>query len=181
MESEGPVTVVVRHRVKPGRETAFEQWQRGINEAALKFTGHLGFHVVRPSDPKRLEYLVIFKFDTLANLERWEQSDERRTWLEKVEPFVVHAPALERHTGMEVWFTPPPGRGQPARYKMVVVTFLALYPLISLVQATLSPHLSEWPLLLRTLTTTVLLILVMTYAAMPLVTRLLSRWLYPNE
>jgi antibiotic biosynthesis monooxygenase (ABM) superfamily enzyme len=37
MEESGPVTVVVRHRVKPGREAAFEEWQRGINQAALAF------------------------------------------------------------------------------------------------------------------------------------------------
>jgi antibiotic biosynthesis monooxygenase (ABM) superfamily enzyme len=36
----------------------------------------------------------------------------------------------------------------------------------------------EWPLLLRTLVSATLLVCTMTYVAMPLATRLFSRWLY---
>ena len=76
------------------------------------------------------------------------------------------------------WFTPPAGCPQPPRYKMVLVTLLAVYPLISLVQLALVPLLGGWPLALRTLATSALLVCLMTYAAMPLATRLFARWLY---
>jgi uncharacterized protein len=178
MEGEGPVTVVVRHRVKPGKEAEFEEWLRGITRAAGLFEGYLGYNVVRPADPSHPDYLVFFRFDTLANLEKWEESETRRQWLEQAEPLSGHPPMRERHTGLEVWFTPPAGRTQPPRYKMVVVTLLAVFPLISLVQVTLVPLLADWPILLRTLLTSVLFVCVMTYAVMPLMTRLLSRWLY---
>jgi antibiotic biosynthesis monooxygenase (ABM) superfamily enzyme len=178
VEQDGPVSVVVRHRVKPGREAAFEDWQRGIIDAALKFDGHLGFHVIRPPDPKRPEYLVLFKFDSLANLEAWERSAERREWLDRVRPLLAGPPELERHTGLEVWFNPPPGRPAPPRYRMAAVTLLTLYPLILGVQAAVAPHLADWPLPLRTLVTSALLVCVMTYAAMPLTTRMFAQWLY---
>jgi antibiotic biosynthesis monooxygenase (ABM) superfamily enzyme len=178
MDPDGPVTVVVRHRVKPGKAAEFEEWLRGISKAALQFEGHQGFHVVRPADLGRPEYIVFFRFDTYANLERWEKSEVRRDWLSRVEPLTSHAPALERHTGMEVWFSPPAGQPPPPRYKMMVVTLLAIYPLILLVQATLVPLLAEWPLPLRTLVTAALLVCLMTYGAMPLLTRLFGRWLY---
>jgi antibiotic biosynthesis monooxygenase (ABM) superfamily enzyme len=178
MDEGGPVTLVIRHRVKPGSEAAFEEWLRGISQAATRFDGHSGFNVVRPADPSRPEYVVFLRFDSFANLERWEQSEERREWLDRLEPLTIHPPARERHTGMEVWFTPPAGRAAPPRYKMVPVTLLAIYPLILLAQATLVPLLSGWPVLLRTLVTSALLVCLMTYVAMPLVTRLFSRWLY---
>jgi antibiotic biosynthesis monooxygenase (ABM) superfamily enzyme len=178
MTDEGPVTVVVRHRVRVGQEPAFEDWLRGITREALRFDGHLGFHIIRPTDPRRPEYLVLFRFDTLDHLARWEESDARGAWLARAEPLTTHPPARERHTGMEVWFSPPPGRGAPPRYKMVVVTVAALYPLISLVQYAVVPVLDGWPLVVRTLATTVLMVCVMTYGAMPLVTRVASRWLY---
>jgi len=181
MSEEGPVTVVVRHRVKVGREAEFEEWLRGITQEALQFEGHMGFHIIRPTNPKRPEYLVLFKFDTLLNLTRWEDSKTREKWLERLEPLTTHPPARERHTGLEVWFSPPPGQTPPPRYKMVVVTLLTLYPLISLVQLALVPLLLEWPFMLRTLATTSLLVCVMTYAAMPLSTRLLSGWLYKRS
>lgn len=178
MEADGPVTVVVRHRVRPGKEAAFEEWLRGISREALRFEGCLGFNVVRPSDPARPEYVVFFRFDTFEHLEKWEASETRRVWLERIEPLVLQAPARERHTGMEVWFSPPAGRAPPPRWKMIPITLLAVFPLISLVQVTLVPLLANWPVLLRTLTTSALFVCLMTYLVMPPMTRLFSRWLY---
>lgn len=179
MDPDGPVTVVVRHRIKPGLEADFEVWQRGISHASLQFPGHLGYHIIRPAD-SRGEYLVMFRFDSLANLEAWEKSDERRLWLDRVTPLVAQPPTMQKHTGMEVWFTPPAGRSPPPRYKMVVVTFVALYPLLSITAFLIAPHIADWPYLLRMLPTTILTIILMTYFAMPFVTRLLTGWLYPK-
>src|SRR4051812_37029165 len=92
----GPVTVVVRHRVRPGCEAEFEDWLRGISREALRFEGQLGFHVVRPADPAHPDYVVFFRFDTFANLEKWEESEARREWLERLEPLTAHPPARER-------------------------------------------------------------------------------------
>src|SRR5262245_58240050 len=144
----------------------------------MSFEGHQGYHVVRPADTKRREYLVFLRFDSFANLEKWEESEARRRWLEQLEPLTLHAPDRERHTGMEVWFTPPPGCPQPPRWKMAAATLLAIYPLIVAVQLTVTPGLAGWPLPLRVRVTAALLVCLMTYAAMPLMTRLLSRWLY---
>jgi uncharacterized protein len=178
MAQEEPVTVVVRHRVRPGMEAAFEDWQRGINQVALRFPGHQGFHVLRPTDTRRPEYLVLFKFATLADLEGWEQSDERREWLARLAPLTLEPPARERHTGMEVWFDPPPGKPAPPRYRMAAVTLLTIYPLILAVQALVVPVMGHWPLPARTLASSALLVGAMTYLAMPLTTRLVARWLY---
>jgi uncharacterized protein len=178
MEHDEPVTVVVRHRVKPGHEAEFEAWQRGINAASLRFPGHLGFHVVRSPDPRRPEFLVLFKFDSLANLERWDTSDERSTWLARLEPLVAKPPVRERYTGMEVWFDAPAGRSAPPRFKMAAVTLLTLYPLIMFVYYFVAPEMAEWPAPVRNLASTALLVGTMTYLAMPFTTRLLGRWLY---
>ena len=49
--SEGPVTVVVNRRVKPGTEKWFEEWLRGITAEAVRFPGHLGVNVIREPAP----------------------------------------------------------------------------------------------------------------------------------
>jgi antibiotic biosynthesis monooxygenase (ABM) superfamily enzyme len=177
MERDEPITVVVRHRVKPGKESEFEGWRRGISLAARRFEGHLGSHVLRPASPG-LDYVFLFRFDTLDHLERWEQSETRREWLGRLAGVTAEPVSRERHSGMEVWFTPPAGRVPPPRYKMVVATVVALYPLVSLVQWFLSPHLAGLPFLARTFVSATLLVSVMTYFAMPLSTRLLAPWLY---
>ena len=178
MEQEGPVTVVVRHRVRSGREGDFEDWLRGICRAALPFLGHQGFQVVRPHDPLVPEYVVTFRFDTFANLERWENSDVRRGWIERLGPLTAAEAKRERHTGMEVWFAPPAGRSAPPRWKMALVTLLAIYPLMLAANVTVAPLLADWPFPMRSLAMAALLVCLMTYGAMPFMTRLFTRWLY---
>ena len=180
---QGPVTVVVRHRVRPGKEGEFEEWLRGITRAAGEFDGYLGFNVIRPLDPRQPEYVVLFRFDRFPNLEAWEGSETRRGWLGRVETLTARAATRERHTGLEVWFTPPAGRAPPPRWKMASVTLLDVFPLGSALQVTVLPLMSDWPVLPRTLATSALFVCLMTYAVMPLTTRLFSRWLYgpPGE
>ena len=178
MQQEGPVTLAVRHRIKPGREAEFEEWLRGISREAMTFDGHFGYNVVRPSDTGRPEYLVFLRFDTFDNLERWEASEARQQWLGRLAPMTLHPPTREKHTGMEVWFTPPSGRSAPPRYKMAAVSLLAIYPLILLAQWALGPLLAGWPVPLRTLATSAILVGLMTYLVMPLMTRVFTRWLY---
>ena len=45
----GPLTVVVTWPVRKGREKEFEAWRHEIAAAALKFPGHMGVNVIRPS------------------------------------------------------------------------------------------------------------------------------------
>ena len=178
MDQNGPVTVVVRHRVKKGREAAFEDWLRGISQAVLRFEGQQGYHVIRPTDAAMPEYVVMLRFDALANLEKWETSAVRREWLDRLEPLEYGAPVRERHTGMEVWFNPPGGRPAAPRYKMLVVTILTVYPIITTLQLTLLPLIEDWPMPVRTLVTASIMVTTMTYVAMPFSTWLFSRWLY---
>jgi antibiotic biosynthesis monooxygenase (ABM) superfamily enzyme len=179
-DQTGPVTVVVRHLVKQGREPEFEAWLRGITTAMLQFEGQQGYNVVRPTGKTQPEYLVFFRFDSFENLEKWEHSSERREWLDRLESLSSREPLREQHTGLEVWFSPPSGRPFP-RWKMVAVTLLAIYPLISLVQLLLVPILPDWPILLRTLVTSTLLVFLMTYIVMPIMTQLFAPWLYGSR
>jgi uncharacterized protein len=179
--ADPPVTVFVSRRAKAGREAEFEDFIRGIIAAASEFPGHLGATVFRPTSPDDREYRVVFKFDHLSNLRHWEQSDERRSWYERSREFAEDEPRIERITGLESWFTLEQGVPivPPPRYKMALVTWLAVFPAITLVLLALTPVVSGWPLPLRTLLLTVILVPALTWVVMPRLTRLLRRWLYP--
>jgi antibiotic biosynthesis monooxygenase (ABM) superfamily enzyme len=81
-----PVAVRVTRRVKPGRVEEFEEWVSGITAATSRFPGYLGTEVLKPGDPSDTDYHIIFKFDHMSDLKRWEDSDERRDWCLRVEP-----------------------------------------------------------------------------------------------
>ena len=64
---------------------------------------------------------------------------------------------------------------------MWLASFLGAYPLVVLFQWLLAPSLDDLPLLLRAAIFPLILLSLMTYLAMPLITRLLRRWLYPDR
>jgi antibiotic biosynthesis monooxygenase (ABM) superfamily enzyme len=178
-----PVTAVASRRVKPGREREFEEWVSGILAAANRFPGYLGCEVLRPSEPEDDEYRIIFRFDHASNLHAWENSEERQHWLRQSRPLLHEKEKVHVLTGLETWFTLPsrPGEPAPPRYKMAVVTWLAVFPVVAIIFTLFGQWLNLLPTLLRTLVFTVVMITLMTYVIMPRMTRLFSFWLYPER
>lgn len=178
-----PVTAVASRRVKPGREDEFEEWVSGILSEANGFPGYLGSEVIRPSGPEDDEYRIVFRFDHESNLHTWETSEERRRWLRESRPLLQEEEKVNVLTGLETWFTLPskPGEPPPPRYKMAVVTWLGVFPVVTVVFSVFGRWLEMMPTLLRTLVFTVVMVTLMTYVIMPRMTRLFSFWLYPDR
>ena len=86
-------------------------------------------------------------------------------------------------TGMEHWFTLPgaPRALPPPRHKMAAVTWLAIFPLVSVIGPGINTAAAAAPALVRTMLTAAILVTLMTYVVMPLMTRLFARWLFPGR
>jgi antibiotic biosynthesis monooxygenase (ABM) superfamily enzyme len=110
-------------------------------------------------------------------------TDERAAWLARAEPHVIGPMRTQFLTGLETWFTLPgrPGIPPPARYKMALLTWVTIFPLITLVVVVLGPLLEGLALVPRLAITTAVTVPIMTWLAMPRVTRLLRGWLYPDR
>jgi len=180
-DADGPVTTTVTRRVKPGHEPFYEQFLEGVIAAARRFPGHLGVDVFRPETTAGGEYRIVYRFDSRAHLEAWLDSDERAAWLERAEPHVIGPMRTQFVTGLETWFTLPvrPGTPPPPPYKMALLTWITIFPLITLVVIVLEPVLENLALVPRLAVTTAVTVPIMTWLAMPRVTRLLRGWLYP--
>ena len=177
------VTTTVTRRVKPGHEAFYEQFLEGIIAAASRFPGHLGVEVFRPQSAAAGEYRTVYRFDTAEHLREWLDSDEHAAWLERAEPHVAGPMRTSFVTGLETWFTLPdrPGTAPPPPYKMALLTWITIFPLITAIVAVTGPLLEELPLVLRLGITTALAVPLMTWIVMPRVTRLLRGWLYPAK
>ena len=176
VQETGPLTVVVTWRVRKGREKEFEAWRHEIAAAALKFPGHMGVNVIRPSGTGR-EYVVIFRFDTYEHLRAWQESDIRRELLKKAEPFRETPPSYRLESGLEYWFTPPGVPTSPPRWKMALVTVAGVWPASMLVSWLLTPLIRGLPSALRGLLTSVGIVILLTWVIMPLLVKILKRWL----
>lgn len=183
----GPLTVVVSRRIKPGREREAEDWLHGVTAEAVRFPGHMGLEIIRPTDSLKPEYVLIFRFDTLDHLMAWERSDVRQQWLARAEAFTIGAAERQVITGLEFWFTPTAeSPGVPPRWKMLLLTWAAITPLILLISPVARAVLGFLPStfigdILRTMLTTALIVTLMTYAVMPQVTRVFAAWLRPQK
>jgi antibiotic biosynthesis monooxygenase (ABM) superfamily enzyme len=178
-----PATVDILQRVKPGCETAFEGVLAELIEAARSFEGHLGVNVFRPGDRANPEYRIVFKFDRISHLQRWETSPLRQKLLARAQRLTVGEGQRTMITGLETWFTLPrqPSLPPPPRYKMMVISGIAIYGLINLMTVLVVPWIAFLPAPLRTLVVTVLMVALMTYVVMPSMTKLFAGWLYPKS
>jgi len=73
---------------------------------------------------------------------------------------------------------PPAPRKPPPRHKMALVTWLGAYGVITGLLAVLNPVMSAWPLPLRTLLLSVLMVITLTWVILPVLTRAFRGWLF---
>jgi antibiotic biosynthesis monooxygenase (ABM) superfamily enzyme len=173
----GEVTLLIARRVEPGYEAAFEQWAQGILDSAARFPGHLGYGLFRSSGGDAPWFLV-HRFRDAEACRAWQESPERAAWFDDCEGHHHTEIARRRLTGMETWFAEPGStRPAPPRWKMAISATLAIYPISVLGSYFLVPHLTALPLLLSSAVMACVLNVLMTYAAMPAVSRLLRGWL----
>ncbi len=175
--ADHPVTVVVSRTVRPGAEQQFERWADTAIAAARRRAGFLGASVLRPGRSDGDHHLV-YRFDSPRSLAAWEESAERAALLEQLAP-VVLADRAQRVTGLETWFELPnrPGLPAPPRWKMALLTLVAVLPLQIAFAVVVGPHLHE--VVLRSVVLAVALVSLMTWVVMPRLTSVARRWLYP--
>lgn len=176
----GPLTVIATRKVRPGHEEAYEAWLAEIHGETRGFPGYLGAHVVRPAPGAEREYTSIVRFESLAALRAWEESDTRRAWLARLPQNAVEGDAqLTRREGMALWITPH-APAAPPRWRMAVVVILVVYSLILLLSPIVGFLAAPLPFLGRLFLTVTIEVFLMTYVIMPRVTRLLEGWLFPK-
>lgn len=178
-----PVTVTISRHVKPGHELEFEALVSAVSHEANHFTGHLGTNLFRPDGKNNHEYRIIYKFDCMSHFHAWQTSDIRANYYKKIDALLTDPPQIHVLTGLETWFKLPNYQGAlvpPPRYKMAIVSWIAIYPLVIVILNVLAPFLSSLSIPARAAIITLIAIPSMTYVIMPRMTQLFSRWLYPE-
>ena len=94
----------------------------------------------------------------------------------------IGEPNIKTISGLETWFAAHANDAivPPPRYKMLLVSFFASYPIMTVLMYLSQRFIHGWPLPLRTLLSSSVLLVTMTYLVMPHMTRLFQHWLYPR-
>ena len=145
-------------QVPSPRIAAFEARLSALLDLADRQPGHCGTDVLRgvPGVPGSRVYHIVHRFANEASLRAWNGSAERAAHIAAINALATRP---------------------PSRWKMAVLTWLGIWPLMSLALWQVAPRLDGLPLLAKTATITVMLVLTMTYVVMPRFMRLAGPWL----
>ncbi|MGH3705451.1 MAG: antibiotic biosynthesis monooxygenase [Agromyces sp.] len=195
--NDEPITVSIRREVDPERISEATAWvQTGVNLAA-KYPGFLGSGWVRAGEGSQVWHML-YRFASEETLDAWERSAERTWWLSMGEGF-VRSERSRRRTGIEGWFDDPATGSvaaqdaaasasldelppAPPRWKQAVTIWLGFFPVnlvFTLLVTAFVPGWNDLAVVWKVLATTLLLTPIMTFWALPFVTRVLRRWLAP--
>lgn len=179
------VAVVASHRVQPGRQAEYRQWQAGIDATAARFPGFVSTELLEPVPGVQPEFVVVFRFSDSDALERWLASRERAEWLSRAAPLLSDLHLARVGGGLGGWFLGGNDRrvGSPGlapKWKQAMAVLLALYPTVIVLLWLEMPLLADVPHVARVFASNLVSVALLTWVLMPLVTRGLSRWLAPG-
>lgn len=174
-----PVHIVITRRVKPGCEAAFQQALREFFQASFGHYGVLGASMlVPPPGSGSSEFGILRTFASTRDRDDFYESPLFQAWKEKVAPLTEDEWTYRQLHGMEAWFRSP--QTPPARWKMALLTWLAVWPVSLAMRALLWPGLgSVLPAALFAGVVAAGIVLVLTWGAMPLLVRAARPWLQP--
>jgi antibiotic biosynthesis monooxygenase (ABM) superfamily enzyme len=173
-----PVTRIARRRAKPGCEAEYETLVREMFAIMRTSQGFLGADILPPEEAGGA-YQIIVRFASEADLQQWDTSPARTAIHDRLRTVAEDEPAYRRLSGLEAWFTSAvvPATMHPPRLRMAVVTWLGIFPTVSLVLWFIAPLLHGVPFLLRTGLLTALIVVTMTWVVMPRLTKIMRGWL----
>lgn len=173
------VHIAIIREVCEGKEAEFETELRQFLSQSLGVPGVMGTHIVAPPDSGNREFGILRTFSSEKAMKEFYASRLFLDWDRKVRPLTVGEPEMRRLHGLEAWFrttgTPPP------RWKMAMVTLMAVLPVSALLSHTVGPFIRPWHPMVQQLTIGACMVVILTWAAMPLMARIFRQWLHPED
>lgn len=175
-----PIHVAITRRAKPGCEAGFQTALRDFFQASFAHGGVLGATmIVPPPGSDSREFGILRTFANEKERDDFYASPIFKAWEKTCEPLTESNSWSHRPLhGLEAWFRSP--HNPPPKWKMAVTTFLGVFPVAMGLHLTLGPMIRSWHFVLASAAFNACVVALLTWLVMPLVTRLLHRWLHPH-
>ncbi len=176
------IHIAITRRVRSGHLAAFERLLADFSSRSLAEPGARGMHFLHPPPGSdSAEYGILHSFSSEAERDAFYRSPLYRQWLKDIAP-LTEGKAIHRElSGLEAWFRHP-GEPIPPRWKMAVLTWLAVWPVSMIVPAAVLPIVSPFlhPILASG-TIAAGIVSVLTWMAMPLLVKMAHPWLQTHD
>ena len=175
-----PIHVAITRRVRPGCEAEFQQALREFFQTSFAHGGVLGATmIVPPPGSDSREFGILRTFADEKERDDFYASPMFKAWEERCKPLTDGGWSYRELHGLEAWFRSP--HTPPPKWKMVIATFLGVFPLAMVLNGTLGPLIRDLHFVLRNALFNAAVVVLLSWAVMPIVTRLLHRWLQPEQ
>jgi hypothetical protein len=178
MSDTRQVVVAITRKVKSGREQEFES---ALEEFFSNVRGEAsteGQFYMRPASKDGSTYGILRAFKSTSDREAFYRSQAFQSWLRIVEPLVDGEPEYRELHGLEAFF-PQRSIVHPPRWKMAIVTWLGVFPMVVLWANLLRPLTHSLHPVVATAIVAGFVVVSLAWGVMPLLTRLFQTWLYP--
>lgn len=177
-ESPGQVHVAIVRMVRDGCEVEFESRIGGFFGASAQQPGVCGAHLIRPiAGTGSREYGILRSFRSDEDMRRFYDSDVYRQWQAAVSPLVEGEARRHQLHGLEAFFG---GDEPPSQWKMALITWIGVNPAVYIFSQAVPAAFGKLPMPAELLVVNVFVVASLTWVFMPLLTRLLHRWLQPR-
>lgn len=177
------LTIVTAHKVLPGKETEHEAANKVLNDAAARFPGFAGCEIFKPMADND-EYTTLVRFNNKENMNRWLTSPERKAGLEALYRTTADHRTKVVGTGFGSWFAFNAEDGiAAAAWKQAMVVLCVLFPVVMIVNLTVGNFLTKAgaPFAVNIFTGNTIGTIILTWLAMPVVSRAMNWWLSPRS
>jgi antibiotic biosynthesis monooxygenase (ABM) superfamily enzyme len=176
-----PIHIAITRRVRKEHIGDFKLALAEFAQRSLGEPGSLGVHCLHPPPgTDSCEFGILRSFATAADRDAFYETPFYREWVRRIEPMIEGEARYRQLDGLEAWFRDAKGP-MPPRWKMALLTWVAVWPISMLLPALLEPVLA--PVLHPVVfagTVSAGIVVLLTWAAMPALVRLAHSWLHPT-
>jgi len=171
--------IAITRRVRSGCEAEFQQALREFFQTSFAHDGVLGASMlVPPPGSESPEFGILRTFANEQERDAFYESPMFKAWEEKSRPLTEGEWVYRQLHGLEAWFRSP--QNPPARWKMALLTWIAVWPVSMAVRALLNPFIGQTaPHVIFAGVVAGGIVVVLTWVAMPLLVKVAHPWLQP--
>lgn len=171
-------TLVVKRLIMPGHSREYEHSLAQFIDHVELMDGYMGVNIARPARKDKPLYIFTAKFDTEKHLQQYKDSEIRKHFINHWKDFTQKSIAERTIKGLDWWFASPGDHIEVPKYKMIVVSFFAAYPLVYVINIIFNPYQDLIVLAGKILVVVSITIVVMNYFTIPLFLGMFKKWLY---
>jgi uncharacterized protein len=177
-----PIHIAITLQVRKTHVAEFERALTDFATRSLAEPGARGIHCLYPPPGSAsTEYGIMRSFASAADRDAFYRTALFKDWLARVEPMVEGRSTRRQLYGLEAWFRDPK-EPMPPRWKMALLTWIAVWLVSMLMRGILAPVLGpNVPQVLEAGVVSASIVVMLTWVAMPFLVKIAHPWLHPRN